>query len=279
MRVPIYRIICDQQQSWARERGINFDKHGYTYSLKDNLYVLPSPQTAEEFTSGSGGELGNAQERGKMQALHSSSALVLNFFEYWRNSGCIDEVASFCGAPKGMNDMSFEQTHPTPLGGIPPHLDVEFRGSSIRAFAIESKFTELYHRHSKRVIKEKYFSMAGLWKELLRCESLATLIHTEEGLATSFMHLDAPQLLKHILGLATAFGPAGFDLLYLWYEVPSLEANAHRDELQKFKTYIGNEINFRDMTYQELFGTARKSSLADRRYLAYLGERYFSQMV
>jgi hypothetical protein len=275
LKVSTYKLICEQQRSWAKKHDIKFDKDGYTYSLKDNLYILPSSKTITEFTSGRGGELGSDQERGKMQALHSSSAFVVNFFECWRNSKHITDIALSCGALQGMKDMHFEQIHPTPLGGIPPHIDVEFCGNDLRPFAIESKFTELYHRHTKRMIKEKYFNMPDLWKELPKCENLAMLIHDEERGRTSFSYLDAPQLLKHILGLTAAFGATGFDLLYLWYEEPSLEANIHREELEKFKKYVGNEINFHDMTYQELFKTVRKSGVADRGHISYLSERYF----
>jgi hypothetical protein len=77
------------------------------------------------------------------------------------------------------------------------------------------------------------------------------------------------------LGLTSAFGATGFDFLYLWYEEPSLEANIHQEELEKFKKYIGNEVNFHDVTYQELFKTVRKSGVADRGHILYLSERYF----
>ncbi len=110
-------------------------------------------------------------------------------------------------------------------GGIPPHLDVEFSGNKLKPLAIESKFTEPYHRHTKRTIKDKYLNVPGLWARLPRCGKLVKHIREEEQARTSFTYLDVPQLLKHILGLAYAFGPTGFELLYLWYEVSSEEAN------------------------------------------------------
>lgn len=56
---------------------------GYVQRFNDNLYVPLSEKTTTEFEEGDGGEL-----RGttcNMQALHSSSALGVNIFEYWRN--------------------------------------------------------------------------------------------------------------------------------------------------------------------------------------------------
>ncbi len=212
-----------------------------------------------------------------MQA-HSSSALVVNFFEYWRCHN-VNTIARACGAPSGMTEIRFEQTHPTPLGGIPPHLDVEFRGTGgIKPVAIESKFTELYHRKTKRTIRDRYLSHKGLWTQLPRCERLIKRIKEEEEGETSFTYLDAPQLLKHILGLATKSGAMGFELVYLWYDLPSLEAERHREEIKEFKNQVGDEVYFRDMTYQELFKVIRKSLDADKNYISYLGERYFSTL-
>ncbi len=273
--VPRWKQILAQQQGWAQQNGIQFDSRGYTFSLYDNMYIPPSPATVDEFKSGKGDELGIGDKRGKMQALHSSSALVLNVFEYWRNRD-IDSIARICGAPGGTSRMGFEQTHPTGLGGVPPHLDVEFLGPGL-TLAIESKFTEPYHYHTKRGIKEKYLGMESLWRALPHCRRIAEHIREEQGGRTSFAYLDAPQLLKHILGLTMAYGPTGFELLYLWYEVPSKEAQRHRCEIADFNDHLGGEVRFRAMTYQELYGSLKKCANSDQDYLLYLGDRYFSR--
>jgi len=273
-----YKSICNQQQAWAHQRGIKFDKDGYTLSINDNLFSPLLPQVKERFQSGKGDELGSEGKRGKMQALHSSSALVVNVFQHWVNRG-IGDIASACGAPGGITEMHFEQTRPTILGGIPPHLDVEFSGNRLKPLAIESKFTEPYHRHTKRMIKDKYLNEPGLWARLPRCEKLVRRIREEEQGRTSFTYLDVPQLLKHILGLAYVFGSAGFELLYLWYESPSEEAKKHREELDKLKGYIGGEVAFRAMTYQELFAAIGECYGADEDYMSYLAERYFPHLI
>ena len=272
-----YKIIHNQQQAWAHQREIKFDKDGYTFSLDDNLLFSLLPEVKKEFQSGKGDELGSDEKRGKMQALHSSAALVVNVFQYWVNRN-VSDIALACGAPQGMTELHFEITHPTPLGGVPPHLDLEFWGNKLKPLAIESKFTELYYRHTKRTIKTKYLSVPGLWAQLPRCEKLVRHIHEEEQGKTSFVYLDAPQLLKHILGLATKFGPKGFQILYLWYEIPSIEAEKHRSEIVVFKEYVGDEVDFRDMTYQELFKAINKLSSKDRDYVSYLHDRYFPSL-
>jgi len=274
----IYRLICNQQQAWARQRGIKFDKDGYTFSLDDNLFLPLLPEVKKEFQPGKGDELGSGGKRGKMQALHSSSALVVNVFQYWLNRD-VSTIASACGALQGITEMHFERTHPTPLGGIPPHLDIEFSRKGLKPLAIESKFTEPYHRHTKRAIKDKYLNVLGLWTGLPRCEELVRRIREEERARTSFTYLDVPQLLKHILGLTRTFGATGFNLLYLWYEVTSLEAKSHRKELKEFKKHIRDEVAFREMTYQELFEAIRKCHGVGEDYISYLTERYSPQLI
>lgn len=268
--VTTHRRILNQQQSWAEKRGIKFDENGYTLSLNDNLFCLLSPRSVEEFRSGRGDEL----SKGKMQALHSSSALVVNVFEYWRDRN-VDSIAQACGALKGATSLHFETTYPTCSGGIPPHLDVEFHNPLFRPLAIEAKFTEPYHRKTKRHIKDKYLD-STLWQGLPGCESLVRLIRREETGKTSFSFLDVSQLLKHILGLTAKFGKRGFELLYLWYDYhPSLEAEKHRREVSEFEKYISFEVSFREMTYQELFRKIRDNPEADPKYIDYLVERYF----
>jgi len=272
-------LIYTQQKEWADKRGIElhlYSNKPYARCLSGNLYCQPSSETVHEFEIGKGNEI----RSGKMRALHSSSALVLNIFEYWRQSNHIDEIARACGAPFGTTTMQFERTYPILVGGTPPHLDVELSGERLNSvLAIESKFTEPYQRHTKRTIKEKYFTAPSLWAELpSRCRELAVRIHEEEQGKTSFAYLDAPQLLKHLLGLSltTKASNKAFELLYLWYEVPSSpEAKKHRLELEQFKQCLGDEVRLRDMTYQDLFEAIRKCPNASKDYLDYLGQRYF----
>lgn len=273
-----YKLICNRQRAWACRRGIKYDEDGYTFALDDNLFLPPLPEVKREFQFGKGDELGSDGKRGKMQALHSSSALVVNFFQYWVNRN-VSDIALACGALQGMDEIHFEQTHPTPLGGVPPHLDVEFWGNKLKPLAIESKFTELYRRHTKRRIKDKYLNVPGAWAQLPRCGKLVRSIHEEEHRRTSFTYLDVPQLLKHIFGLAYAFGPTGFELVYLWYEVPSEETENHRKELEEFKLCIADEVTFRDMTYQELFVAIRECHGVGEDYILYLAERYFPRLI
>jgi hypothetical protein len=83
--------------------------------------------------------------------------------------------------------------------------------------------------------------------------------------------------LKHILGLATKFGPKGFTLLYLWYGFQSLEAQRHWREIIEFEDIIKGDVDFRVMTYQDLFASILRIPATDQAYLDYLKTRYFSE--
>ena len=266
----LYKTISRQQKVWATKRKIRFDKDGYTFSLDDNLFVPLSLQARTEFGKSRGDELGSTSRRGKMHALHSSSALVYNFFEYWRLHD-IGTIAVACGATKGMSELRFEQTHPTGLRGTAPHIDVEFNGPDLIPLAIESKYTEPYQGNIINTFKESYFNKQDLWNNLSKCEKLAKKINENKIV---FSSLATSQLLKHILGLSKAF-PNGFSLLYLWYEIPSEYARRHTDEINLFKDHIQGEVDFRFMTYQHLFTTIKDFTDADESYKSYLFERYF----
>jgi hypothetical protein len=193
------KIYADQLE-WAKTHNITTEA-GYTLSIEDNLFIPLSDESKSEFRSGRGGELGDNGTRSKIQALHSSAALVVNFFEYWRTQKNIQPLVDACGATNNLTKMHFEVTHTNPAGRIRPHLDIEFTGAKgNNPLAIESKFTEPYNRHTRRILSPSYIKR-GIWKGLPRCEALANRLVEENGGRTSFEYLDAPQLLKHILGL------------------------------------------------------------------------------
>jgi hypothetical protein len=256
--------ILNQQKSWALRFQIDFNDKGYTLEVNDNLFQPLSEHTVSDFKSGRGNEL----KTEKIKALHSSSALVSNVFEYWRPNS--DGIALACGADKGMS-LRFEKQNPTGLHGTAPHLDVEFTGAGKKPLAVESKFTEFYQHEGTSNFKSSYFKKPGLWDRIPRCEQLAKSIY---GGQTVFKRLDAAQLLKHILGLKKAF-PSGFRLLYLWYEMPSEAANTHQKEIRMFEDHVQSEVDFRHMTYQDLFKTVKEIPDIDPGYISYLEERYF----
>jgi hypothetical protein len=265
-------MVREQQRQWALGRGIAVDSAGYTLDLSDNLFSPLSSATGTEFTGGDGDELGRPGKRGKMQALHSSSALGCNVFDYWR-----DRDNSALAASLGITapaQIGFERKYPTGLPGNAPNLDVVLRPRSGQVVAIECKFLEPYGGHSQG-FKDKYFEASpGLWKveNYPRCQELAQSLYSRE---TQFTWLHAEQLLKHILGLTRS--GEGWRLLYLWYEVPGADGAGHAAEAERFAQVVtGDGIDFAPLSYQTLFKKLREHTGCDHRaYIDYLAERYF----
>jgi hypothetical protein len=208
-------LFLKRQQTWASEAGLPFDDKGYLDSVDANLRVPMRDSVREAFDDADGSELEPSRGRPpKMCALHSSSALAVNFFDYWidRDTAPLLQAMGLhaSGSPR------FEVKFPLGLGGKPPNLDVIFGCSPDFVAAIESKFGEWLSqkRPKPERFKAKYFpSRHGLWERagLPACQSLANDIRNSR---TWFSWLDAPQLLKHALGLATQQGNK-FSLTYL----------------------------------------------------------------
>ena len=86
-----YQYILAKQTEWARNRGLdlivskeNRGRHSYTTNLDYNLFQPLLPEVRSSFSAGDGGELASSAMPGKMQAIHSSSALGVNVFQYWK---------------------------------------------------------------------------------------------------------------------------------------------------------------------------------------------------
>lgn len=274
MPSPASRVRNDQR-NWAQRRGLAFDSAGYTGTLEENLFQPISPETFADFTEGDGDELGEPCRRGKMQALHSSSALACNVFDYWRGRDAAALAQAF-GLDDEIASIAFERKFPTGLGGIAPNLDVVFTSHSGRLTAIECKFLEPYGGHATE-FKARYFETGpGLWKAagFPGCQGLAEQLY---GGKQEYRWLNAPQLLKHILGLHKT-APNGWSLIYLWYKVPGVEGDAHAAEAADFAAVaLADGIDFRTLSYQCLHRRLQDGGSAqDRDYLSYLGERYFA---
>ena len=107
------------QRSWAESKGLRFNAEGYLPNVEANLRRPQSPSTRVDFSKGAGSELAR-----NMRAVHSSSALVANFFDFW-SSKDKGSLLSAMGLNEGTAEsLRFEMRFPTGLRGTPPHLDV-----------------------------------------------------------------------------------------------------------------------------------------------------------
>ena len=270
--------LIQQQKNWAESVGLNPDSRGYLDNIESNLVKPLSSRTTIAFNNGSGSELIDTSSRpAKMRALHSSSALAVNVFDSW-----VDEDTSILQSALGIVDtidaISFEEQFSTGLKGIPPNLDIALKLSTGHIVGIESKFSEWLtpKSKSKGSFNEKYFPDGEhLWGNfgLVKSQEMAEAIFN--GIE-DFRYLDAPQLLKHVLGMATQL-EGRFSLYYIYYDWPDgHESRIHKNEVNRFAEVVGDELRFKAINYQKLFRTLDESDRVNQDYIEYLRRRYFS---
>lgn len=276
--------ITERQHSWALRHGIPLDEDGYVGSLSNNLFLPLTPEAIREFQAGAGQEL-----KRSMRAPHSSSALVVNVFQYWRLYNQLGPILSVIAPGLKdyvVQDIRFEAQCPInwPAARTPPHLDVMIRYQEqaepdiIKAIAVESKFQELYGQ-GQGSFAASYLDAENspIWHGLEPLRELATQINPENAL---FRQLKVSQLIKHCLGLNAQFGTANnFELVYLWYPVPGQEAVQHEEEIARFRQVAEScqpRVKFRAITYQDLIHALARNHGDDHgAYVDYLMERYF----
>lgn len=241
--------VLEIARHWASGEGFELDPGGFRFVRSEDALVVDLDSESEsQFAAGDGGELS------RLGSLRSSSALAFNVFAPWKADPA--PVAGILGGSGFYDRIAFERKYPTGVRTRRhPHLDVVIdAGEEIQAkpvpIAIESKFCEIYDQPKPSQFSQNYLAKEDLWVGLPNLRVLA------EDLAQnplSFERLGAAQLVKHTLGLARAHEPAGFQLIYLWYDFEGDVARTHRAELGRFVESAGADIAFQAMTYQELY--------------------------
>ncbi len=263
--------IKAKQRSWAVERRIELNQKKRCVRLEDNLFKKMNRDAREEFEQADGSELD-----GNMCALHSSSALVCNVFDYWRDQDK-STLADALGIKQHITRIKFEEKFPTGVGPRSPNLDIVLFLAGDALVAIESKFTEPFGGGGKKSIQEKYFANGKKrWSQagLPHCQKLAENLPHER-----YKSLDAAQLLKHMLGLANDEHKRQWELWYLWFNPGGPAGEEHQKEIERFIDAVnGDGEKVRAITYQSVFNRLSKK-LGDQHagYKDYLAKRYFSE--
>ena len=281
--------IISRQIEWANNKGKKLTgsqgergRKVYTTSIKDNLFQPLNEETRVELGRGDGGELSEEYGTPKIQALHSSSALGINVFDYWRNKADLSIITTSCGLTDAgyeiTGEVRFEAKYPIVKSFRKhPNIDVviEFqKGGRDRVFAIECKFTEAYSTCSHNGFKRKYFEHEDVWQNLSKTRILAEGIECHRK---CFEYLDAAQLIKHILGLNRnhVLTHVPYRLLYLWYDAFGEPGQKHRKEIEEFAEVVCSDgVLFHATTYQELIKRLARHREDHPEYVSYLTERY-----
>jgi hypothetical protein len=263
------------QRRWADTHGVRYDAHGCVRDLGDNLHAPLDAAAYAEFRRGS--ELTPAVARpARLYSLCSSAALVVNVFGRWRGRDQTALVQALGVGGPGGTRLAFEEPVPTGLPGDPPTVDVALYRPDGRCIAVESKFAEwlVPRSRGKRAFKDKYFAPGVRpWAALGLpcCQALAEEL--QDG-RERVKHLNAPQILKQALGLASS-GLRTSALVYLYYDRPGKEAAVHRAEVDRVLARLVPEIDLLACTYQALFGVLRALPGLEHDYVDYLAQRYF----
>jgi hypothetical protein len=283
-----YQYILAKQTEWAKNHGldligskVNRGRPMYTINLDHNLFQPLLSDVRTSFSDADGSELGSSGLPGKMQAIHSSSALAVNVFQYWKSILEVPEIATACrlcrGGSKVSYDIQFEEKNPiNDSFRRHPNIDVVIHNkpdAKIQRFAIECKFSEAYGSFKHAGLKKKYLDCVDIWDDIPKLRASAQRISPDDN---KFKHLHPAQLIKHILAMKRQFGRRGFRLLYLWYDVLGQQGKHHRDEVEAFADVAkGDGINFHSLTFQELIiSLANKLRSDHNEYVRYLTERY-----
>lgn len=279
-----FEFVKMKQKLWAESKNIalvgsQIDRGEllYTKELILNLFQNLSESTIKEFSLGDGNELGNGILPGKMQALHSSSVIGVNFFEYWKHNQRFEILAKALHIPsKEIDYIQFEEKYIILKDATKcPNIDVNIHYKNSDLVGIECKFTEPFqYRNTNTGLKKKYLDYFEYWDEFPNLYKLALTISPEDSI-NSYLHM--AQLIKHTLGMYTLKkDKSKFRLLYVFY--PALfennekylgEINILKEALEK------DDVRFQFLSWQELIRSLTNNIQAeDKGYLNYLVGRY-----
>ena len=283
-----YDYIKERQYSWARRHGVPIDEDGYVEELNDNLFLPPTEDVFRELPKD---RFGDPHE--SVYAAHSSAALVVNVFFYWRLYDNLRPILAALVPDLADHDpenLNFEAQ--CPIGWPnpqpdrkPPHLDavITYRDkaepSVLKGVGVESKLGELYGQ-DQGPFADCYLADENkvIWEGFEPLRELAVRIN--RGEKQIYRYLKVAQLIKHALGLKNQFqGTQNFELVYLWYPAAGPEAVKHEEEIGLFRRLAAactTSLKFRAITYLDLIQyLAVKHGDKHGAYVDYLTERYF----
>lgn len=238
-----YRTITASQHEFVRSCGADFDGRGWTIDYRNNLFQPLHPDTLDEFIAR--GEVAPDGRGDRISAPHSSTALAVNMFDWWRGR----DLAPLSAALGVSLDRltGFERQHGFGLNR-PAQLDVEFVSGDGTVIGVEVKLREPYGQVSNP-FADKYFETPGLWEGLPNLERLAQTIRLGDDLPFDTLH--AAQLIKHATGLRHSHGD-GFTLVYLRHRLAGPLGDAHAREVERFAAAAQSDLTFVAVTVGHL---------------------------
>jgi hypothetical protein len=200
--------VKQKQKYWAKMKNINLQGSKgelgdpiYTLTLKQNMFQMLSESTKRELQQGDGNELGDETGPGKIQALHSSSALGINAFEYWKMNKRFTTMAKALGVSTlNIDHIEFEEKYEIfRTAKKHPNIDVNIHYKNQYLIGIECKYTEPFqYRNMNSGLKTKYINDFQFWHEFPNLKIIASEISPNDD---KYKYLHCAQLIKHVLGM------------------------------------------------------------------------------
>ena len=241
-----YRQVTESQRAFVLGTGAVLDSRGWAVDYRDNLVAPLHSDSLDDFVACS--EVSEDGHGGRISAPHSSTALAVNTFDWWRGRS-LRPISDALGVDIE-RFAGFEQAHDFTLDR-PSQPDVQFTASDGSAVAVEVKLREPYGRVSNP-FADKYFVTKDLWDGLPNLEGLARCIRCDDK--TTFTTLHAAQLIKHALGLRHSYGDY-FTLVYYWHHLSGEIGDQHWKELAAFDEIARNDFSFIAVTVDQLLGS------------------------
>ncbi|MBC7523282.1 MAG: hypothetical protein H7239_02430 [Flavobacterium sp.] len=241
------------------------NEKGYLNHFTDNLIstiILDDFKT--DLENGDGNEL-----YGKFQALHSSSALGVNFFGFFKRN--LDKFTVFGEKDFNVN-AQFEKKLPTGMSR-PPNLDFYLENENY-VIGFESKFLETLSRKKPEISKAYSDELLSIVDEGFK----NIISHYRKNNEKSY--LDTAQLIKHSIGLIKNKGNKKAKLIYIYWEPLNAKEfsqyQQHRIELDEFSKLIKcvNGIEFHHTTYLEFYNQFESDKFL-KQHLDNFKEKYF----
>lgn len=241
------------------------NEKGYLNHFKDNIIsTILVDDFKTDLENGDGNEL-----YGKFQALHSSSALGVNFFGFFKRH--LNKFSVF-GEKDFIENAQFEKKLPTGMSR-PPNLDFYLENEKY-VIGFESKFLETLSKKQPEISPAYSDDLLSLVDKGF----IEIVSHYRTNKKKSY--LDTAQLIKHSIGLVKNKGNKKAKLIYIYWE--PLNANEfpeykqHKTELYEFSKLIKciSCIEFHHTTYLEFYNNFVNDNFF-REHLEKFKDKYF----
>ena len=269
------------------------DNKDYLLNLTENLFVPFHNRKDEDYLAFKKGKGKELEE--KLRAPHSSAALCVNFFKYWKEND-----------PVGFYKVLWETIHKRELGpeeewseveyefeakhlfgrdesrhtGRPGYIDMEIRTrDGLELIHVESKFTEEFHpikRYQENDLSAGKIHNRNAYRKLFAEYFVCEPDDLMNGSELSKCYQLAQRLLFIVENADDHYAgyPSGI-VLFLYYDYEGFDKT-----LLDFPSII-NELHrndFKICSYQHLFESLKNSFLCNSKnqeWFTYMGRRYF----